>query len=337
MLPQKEKLIEALIPKIRDTWRDGNIKLDIGYPANVIDMGGIGLAIACDGVGTKTEIAKMMGKYDTIGIDCVAMCVNDLLCVGAKPIAFVDYLTLEDDGVVPEVMEGILEGCEEAGVALVGGETAFTGKFDLAGMAIGLVDLDKIITGRDIEEGDVLIGIESNGLHANGYTLARKILFQERELNPHERFTRHRNVGSIGEELLSPTHIYVEETLRLLEQYTPKAIIPITGYGLTNLSRVDSPVGFDIQQLPTQPEILNLIRKEGQLSEVEMLNHFNMGIGMAVVVSPDRAKLSEIMLSSYRECYLKAQVIGHAVRDKERRVSIPYKGLVSNENRFVEF
>ena len=240
--------------------------MDIGYFANVIDIGGIGLAICTDGVGSKSIIAQMMNRYDTIGIDCVAMNVNDAICVGARPISMVDYIAIEkaDADILGAIAIGLVEGAKQAGISISGGEIAplkdVVRGFDLVGMAVGIVPLDRIITGRDLVPGDVVIGLESSGIHSNGLTLARHVFFERAQLSIDHVFPE---LGiPLAEELLRPTLIYVPEILDIIRTIpTVKALINITGDGLLNLPRVDAKVGFLIDDLPPVPAIFRLIQQ----------------------------------------------------------------------------
>src|SRR6516162_1258479 len=233
-----ESGLQQIIASIKQTWpapgSPGAVKLDIGYFANVIDIGGIGLAISTDGVGSKSVIAQMMRRYDTIGIDCVAMNVNDLLCVGARPISLVDYIAVEDSDadMLGGIAIGLSAGAKQAGVSISGGEISplkdVMRGFDLVGTAIGIVPLDRIITGHDLVAGDIIIGLESSGIHSNGLTLARHVFFKQRKLSIDHVFPE---LGiSLGEELLRPTLIYVPEILDIIKNIpTVKALINITG------------------------------------------------------------------------------------------------------------
>src|SRR5215510_5843143 len=211
--------LHKIVARIKETWPPpggiGAVKLDIGYFANVIDIGGIGLAICTDGVGSKSIIAQMMRRYDTIGIDCVAMNVNDVLCVGARPISLVDYIGVEeaDADLLGDIAIGLAAGAKQAGISISGGEISplkdVIRGFDLVGTAIGIVPLDRIITGRNLVAGDVVIGLESSGIHSNGLTLARFVFFKQGGLSVDHIFPE---LGvPLGEELLRPTLIYVPE------------------------------------------------------------------------------------------------------------------------------
>ena len=217
--------LNNIIGRVRGTWPQrgpGRVLLPIGYFANVIETDGVGIAICTDGVGSKTIIATAMGKYDTIGIDCVAMNVNDMICVGAKPLSLVDYIAIEkaDAGMLDAIGAGLCKGAEMAQISISGGETAqlkdIVNGFDLVGMAIGRVDLDKILSGKHVVEGDVVIGVRSNGVHSNGLSLARKAFFESNRHSVNDRFDE---LGTtLGEELLRPTDIYVPEAMEILQR-----------------------------------------------------------------------------------------------------------------------
>src|SRR5438046_2726657 len=253
--------LQKIVASIKQTWPPpgalGAVKLDIGYFANVIDIGGIGLAICTDGVGSKTMIAQMTGRYDTIGIDCVAMNVNDVICVGARPISMVDYIAVEnaDAEMLGAIAVGLAAGAKQAAISISGGEISqlkdVIRGFDLIGMAVGVVPLDRIITGRDLAPGDVIIGLESSGIHSNGLTLARHAFFERARLSIDHVFPE-LNM-SLGEELLRPTLIYVPEILDIIKQVpTVKALINITGDGLLNLPRAHATVGLVLEHRPPQ-------------------------------------------------------------------------------------
>jgi phosphoribosylformylglycinamidine cyclo-ligase len=345
---REEIALQRLIRKIRPTWSLGDgigaVRLDIGYFANVLDIGGIGLAISTDGVGTKVIIAQMMGKYDTVGIDCVAMNVNDLICVGATPVSMVDYLAVQElnPDMVEAIAEGLSTGAKSANISISGGEIAQLRDiikgypeghgFDLAGTAIGTVPLDKIIVGQAHQEGDDVIGIESNGIHSNGLTLARHVFFERNNYTIDASCPTLER--SLGEELLRPTHIYVREVVEILKQGIPvKALIHITSDGFLNLIRVAADVGYVIEELPPIPPIFDLIEQYGEISKAEMFHVYNMGIGFCIIVSADAV---DRVISIVRSHGKNAYAIGHAVWDKERHVSIKPYGLVGKGNRFSE-
>src|SRR5215472_7352583 len=254
--------LQQIIASIKQTWPApgalGAVKLDIGYFANVIDIGGIGLAVCTDGVGSKTIIAQMMNR-------------NDAICVGARPISMVDYIAIEkpDAGILGAIAKGLAEGAKQAGISISGGEISQLKEvirgLDLIGMAVGIVPLDRIITGRELVPGDVVIGLESNGIHSNGLTLARHVFFERAKLAIDHVLPE---LGvSLGEELLRPTLIYVSEILEIIQKVpTVKALINITGDGLLNLPRVEAKVGFLIDDLPPVPPIFQLIQIQGDVS-----------------------------------------------------------------------
>ncbi|NBI07957.1 phosphoribosylformylglycinamidine cyclo-ligase [Senegalia massiliensis] len=270
------------------------------------------LASGTDGVGTKLKIAFMMDKHDTIGEDCVAMCVNDILCQGAKPLFFLDYISTGK--LIPEkmssIVKGVSQGCIKAGAALIGGETAEMpglyeeDEYDLAGFCVGIVDKENIINGIDTKEGDIVIGLPSNGLHSNGYSLVRKIVFEKENLKIDSFIDELKT--TIGEELLKPTRIYKEPVLELIEKINIKGIAHITGGGLyENVPRI-LPKGLtahmDISRIDT-PVIFNLLQKWGDISICEMYSTFNMGIGMIIVISKDELIKAEDLLNELNEKY----------------------------------
>src|SRR5712671_3628254 len=215
--------LSRIVRRVKGTWPQqgvGRVLLPIGYFANVIEMDGVGLALCTDGVGSKTIIAERMRKYDTIGIDCVAMNVNDMICVGARPLSLVDYIAVEktDAAMLDAVAEGLCKGAELAQISISGGETAqlkdVVKHFDLVGMAVGKVDLDKVIEGRAVRDGDAVIGVKSSGIHSNGLSLARKAFFAEHRYAIGHKFAE--LTCTLGEELLRPTDIYVREALEIL-------------------------------------------------------------------------------------------------------------------------
>jgi phosphoribosylformylglycinamidine cyclo-ligase len=332
--------LHKIIDSIKQTWPVaggvGAVKLDIGYFANVIDIGGVGLALCTDGVGSKSVVAQMMNKYDTIGIDCVAMNVNDVICVGARPVSMVDYIAIEtaDAEMLGAIAVGLAEGAKQAGISISGGEIAqlkgVIHGFDLVGMAVGLVPLDRIITGRGLTPGDLIIGIESSGIHSNGLTLARHILFEQAKLGIDHVFPE---LGiPLGEELLRPTLIYVPEILDIIENVpTVKALINITGDGLLNLPRVDAKVGFEIDTLPPAPPIFPLIQHYGAVGDPEMFEVFNMGVGFCVLAADEDAGAILAILKRHGR---RARVIGHVVEDDGKGVYLPRQGLIGHGKQF---
>ncbi len=274
-----------------------------GHYANVVRLdGGTGIAVTTDGVGTKLLVAEQLGRWDTVGIDCVAMNVNDVICVGAQPLAMVDYLAVERaDAVIAEAIgRGLAKGAALAGIEIVGGELAQLGQLirglDLAGACFGTIALEELITGAAIEPGDVIIGLPSSGLHSNGYTLARKAL-AEIPLDD-ERLGR-----PLGEALLAPTEIYVKPVLELIaSRVDVRGLAHITSGGLDNLLRLEAEVGYEIDSPLPVPRIFELIRERGSVSDEEMHHVFNMGCGFAcVVAAADEAPALELLARHYPE------------------------------------
>lgn len=276
------------------------------------------LVSGTDGVGTKLKIAFLMDKHDTVGIDCVAMCVNDVICCGAKPQFFLDYIALGKNVPerVAEIVSGVAEGCVQAGSALIGGETAEmpgfypVDEYDMAGFSVGVVDKDKILKPDTQKAGDVMIGIKSSGVHSNGFSLVRKVF----DINEETIKKYYDELGTtLGETLLTPTKIYVKPIMSLLEKVNVKSISHITGGGFyENMPRA-LPNGIsveinrsDVQVLP----IFDLIQKTGNISEHDMFNTFNMGVGMTVVVDKaDAEKTVETLKSAGEDAYILGKLI----------------------------
>jgi phosphoribosylformylglycinamidine cyclo-ligase len=346
---QEEHSLQHLLKWVKKTFmfkkKVGSPKLEMRYFANVLDIGGsMGLAIATDGVGTKILVAQMMNKYDTIGIDCVAMNVNDIICVGAEPIALVNYIALEkpSDDLLEGIGKGLYEGARIANISIPGGEIAqiremITGSkenygFDLAGTAVGLVSLEKIIIGQDIREHDIVVGFKSSGIHSNGLTLARKVLFESKKFTIDRYFNE---LGkTIGEELLEPTHIYVPEIMEILNSnIIVKALIDITSDGLLNLTRVQSNVGYVIDYLPEPQPIFSLIQDFGNIKDEEMFRVFNMGTGFCII-SPE-SELEKIIRVANKH-NVEVFKMGYVIEDFERKVKILPKNLIGCENKFYK-
>ncbi len=310
--------------------------MPIGYFANVIDVDGAGIALCTDGVGSKTIIADMMRKYDTIGIDCVAMNVNDLICVGAKPLSLVDYIAIHhaDAAMLDAIGTGLCEGARQAQISISGGEIAqlrdVLKGFDLVGMAVGRVDLDKVIDGGRVREGDVVIGVRSNGIHSNGMSLARRILFEDKRLSIDHECAELET--TLGEELLRPTSIYVPEAMEILDKVEGiKALANITGDGLLNLARVAAKVGYELDNLIEPHPIFTLIQELGNVPDEEMYEVFNMGIGFCYVVDPADADRTIAILKKHGRV---AQRIGSAIADPDKKVRIPQRSLVGKHKKF---
>ena len=324
------KAVELMKQHIAKTLTAGAMS-DIGGFGGLfeLDLTGIEkpvLVSGTDGVGTKLKMAFLMDKHDTVGIDCVAMCVNDIICCGAKPLFFLDYVAVGKN--VPEkvadIVSGIAEGCVQSGAALIGGETAEmpgfypVDEYDLAGFSVGVVDKAKVLNNKTIKKGDVIIGLASTGVHSNGFSLVRKVFDVE---NADIKVPREELGGkSIGETLLTPTKIYVKSMLALFEQVTVKAVSHITGGGFYENIPRSLPEGFtakiDKSALKILP-IFKLIAKEGNIPERDMFNTFNMGVGMSIVVDKDDVEKSlEILRANGEDAY----VIGEIDESDEREV-----------------
>jgi phosphoribosylformylglycinamidine cyclo-ligase len=299
-------------------------RIDPGRPARVVPLPGhyasviraderLGVAMTTDGVGTKMVVAEQLDRFDTIGIDCIAMNVNDLICVGAEPVAMLDFILCREAN--PEVCDrigaGLRAGAEAAGIEIPGGEIAQVGDvvsgWELSGSAIGFVDLDSIVSGARIEPGDAVIGLPSSGLHSNGYTLARKVLADI-------PFDDDRLGRSLGDVLLEPTEIYVRAVLELLRSPVDvRGLAHITGDGLNNLLRLEAEVGFEIDDPLPVPGVFDLIREHGEVADGEMHEVFNMGCGFCCVVAPDDEGPALELLSAH---YPDAKRIGRATDRK---------------------
>jgi phosphoribosylformylglycinamidine cyclo-ligase len=288
-----------------------------GHYASVIKLDErTGIAFSTDGVGTKLVVAEELGKFDTVGIDCVAMNVNDVICVGAEPLAMLDYIAIEkaDAAVCEEIGVGLARGAEKAGIEIPGGELAQLGQLvrgvDVSGACFGTVALDAIVDGSAVEPGDVVIGLPSTGLHSNGYTLARSAL-AEIPLDD-ERLGR-----PLGDILLEPTEIYVKPIVELLRcEVDVRGLAHITSGGTKNLLRLAADVGYEIDDPLPVPPIFNLIQKHGDVSDEEMSEVFNLGCGFCVVVPEgDEAPALELL----RRHYPQAKRIGRAT-DGPRRI-----------------
>ena len=288
-----------------------------GHYAGVVSMpGGQLLATHTDGVGTKVVIASLMKKYDTVGIDCIAMNVNDVICIGATPVSFVDYIAANrnDQSAFRKIVAGLVKGAKKSSVPIVGGETAImpdviTGDgfaFDLAGMVAGTVPKDALILGDKIRTGDLIVGANSTGLHSNGYSLARKALL--------ERYTirdRIRGVGVLGDALLAPTEIYVRPVLEIARRCEIHGLAHITGGSFTKLLRLKS-AGYSIDSLPKLPPVMGLIEEQG-VKQAEMYRTFNMGVGFCVIAP--KAEASSI-IAAFKKHGIQSQEIGRIISRK---------------------
>ena len=292
-----------------------------------LDLEGISkpvLVSGTDGVGTKLKLAFLMDKHDTVGIDCVAMCVNDIICSGAKPLIFLDYIACGKNfpEKIADIVKGVAEGCVQAGCALIGGETAEMpgfypiDEYDLAGYSTGVVDKAKIIDNKTMQEGDVIIALASSGVHSNGFSLVRKVFDVE---NADIKIPVEELGGkSIGETLLTPTKIYVKSVLKLLEEVKVKGISHITGGGFYENIPRSIPDGLCAEVVRDKVRVLpifNLLAKKGNICERDMFNTFNMGVGMSIVVAKEDEKRALEILTS---CGEDAYVIGKIIKSEEK-------------------
>ena len=293
-----------------------------GHYAGIVEIpGGKLLATHTDGVGTKVVIANLMKKYNTIGIDCVAMNVNDIICIGATPISFVDYIAANknDQQILKKIVEGLVTGAKKSATPIVGGETAImpdviTGKgfsFDLAGMVVGLVSKKDLVLGNKIKTGDIIIGAKSSGLHSNGYSLARKALLRKYTVKD-----KIKGVGVLGNALLAPTEIYVKPVLEMIQKCKVDGLAHITGGSFTKLLRLKK-IGYEINSLPKIPPIMGLIEEQGVKTE-EMYKTFNMGVGFCVIAPREQTNK---IISIFKKHKISSQEIGKIT---------PKKGVIVN-------
>ncbi len=321
------KSVELMKEHIKKTLTAGAMS-DIGGFGGLfeLDLTGINkpvLVSGTDGVGTKLKLAFIMDKHDTVGIDCVAMCVNDIICCGAKPLIFLDYIAVGKNfpEKVADIVKGVAEGCCQAGCSLVGGETAEMpgfypeDEYDLAGFSVGVVDKDKVLDNTTIKEGDVIIALPSSGVHSNGFSLVRKVF--DVENNNIKEPLEELGGKSIGETLLTPTKIYVKPMLALFNEVKVKAVSHITGGGFYENIPRSLPEGFgakiDKSAVKVLP-IFKMIQRIGNIPERDMFNTFNMGVGMSIVVDKaDCDKALEILRANGEDAY----VIGETVKSEE--------------------
>ena len=323
-IDKEDKAIEGILSSIKSKRKGFGRPLG-GHYAGMIEFGEYALVLCTDGVGSKVKIASDLKKWDTVGIDCIAMNVNDAICVGAEPLAFVDYLAIDDPNpkVTKEIGKGLEEGAKLSNISIIGGETASLPEvvkgFDLAGTCLAYVKKDDIILGDKISPGDVVIGLKSSGLHSNGYTLARKVI-EHSKLSYKDRFPDGFYPGkTVGEVLLTPTVIYVREILELLKKVKVHGLAHITGSGLWNLPRLNKKVKYVIDS-PFEPQpIFDFLQKHGNIEDREMYQTFNMGMGFAVVVSERDVKVSKNILEKYSDVDVK--VVGKI--EKGNGVEVP--------------
>lgn len=310
-----QKSIGEIISATHSMAAAGKVVSGFGHYAGLIKLGRELLALHSDGVGTKVLVAQLMNKFDTIGIDCVAMNVNDVICVGAQPVGFVDYVALRqpNDGLLQEIAKGLVEGARQSQMAIVGGETAVLpdviageeeNAFDLAGMVMGVVR-GKPILGSAIKPGDVILGVESSGLHSNGYTLARKVLLSKYSVDDNAEHL----VQTVGEELLIPTRIYVRPVMEILKKKKIRVhgLANITGGSFTKLPRLNAKVRYDLDDLPVPTGIFRQIQVDGEIDSREMYRTFNMGVGFCVIAPKASA---DYIISVFAKYKMSCRTIG---------------------------
>lgn len=315
------KSVELMKQHIKRTLNDGCVS-DIGgfgglFQPQLAGMKNPVLVSGTDGVGTKLKIAMLLDKHDTIGVDCVAMCVNDVICCGAKPLFFLDYIACGKNipEKIAEIVGGVAEGCVQAGCALIGGETAehpgmmAEDDYDLAGFTVGIVDRDKVFDNKTVQSGDAIIALPSTGVHSNGFSLVRKVFdVENKDINVYSD-----TLGkTVGEALLTPTKIYVKPVLALAEQIDIKAVSHITGGGFYENIPRSIPQGFtakiDRSALRILP-IFELLQKTGNIPERDMFNTYNMGVGMSLVVAADKAdEALRILKANGEDAYLIGEI-----------------------------
>lgn len=324
-IEKESESIDAIVRELKYRRTGIGKIMDIGrHFTGLIDFGDVALSLCTDGVGTKLLVAKAMNKWDTVGIDCVALNVNDMICVGAEPLAFVDYLAVSryDTEVVRQIGIGLNRGAEMANISLIGGEFStipeIVRDFDLAGTCLGYVKKEEMITGDKIVPGDSIMGFRSSGIHSNGLTLARKVIessgyaYEDRLPVGNEK---------VGDAMLEPYSIYVRPVLDLIREFDVKGMANVTGGGFRNLARMNPNVEFRIDNLFAPHPIFESIQSLGGIADEEMYQTFNMGLGFSAVVSKEDAE----SVVSYLKGRTEAKFIGTVVEGKG--VSIPDKGI----------
>lgn len=315
-----QKSIGEIISATHKLLATGKVVSGFGHYAGLIKLGPQLLALHSDGVGTKVLVAQLMNKFDTIGIDCVAMNVNDVICVGAQPVGFIDYVALRqpNERLLEEIAKGLVEGARQSQMAIVGGETAVLpdviagdeeNAFDLAGMVMGLVK-GKPVLGNSIKPGDVILGVESSGLHSNGYTLARKVLLSRYSVDDNADHL----VQTVGEELLIPTKIYVRPVMEILKKkIAVHGLANITGGAFTKLPRLNARVRYELDGLPAPTGIFKQIQVDGGIDSKEMYRTFNMGVGFCVVAP--KASVDGI-INAFAKYKMRCKAVGRIEKGK---------------------
>jgi phosphoribosylformylglycinamidine cyclo-ligase len=316
-IKKSQRAIGKLIESTHNLQKKAKMTHGFGHYAGIVEIpGGKLLATHTDGVGTKVIISNMLKKYDTIGIDCIAMNVNDIICIGATPISFVDYIAANknDQKIFKQIVLGLVKGAKKAAMPIVGGETAImsdliSGKgfgFDLAGMVVGILSKKEMVLGDKIKTNDVIIGVKSSGLHSNGYSLARKALLSKYSIKDSLK-----GVGNLGNALLRPTEIYVKPVLETLEKCSIHGMAHITGGAFTKLLRLKQ-IGFELDNLPKTPPLMQLIEDSGVKNE-EMYKTFNMGVGFCMISPQNQVNKIRKIFSNHK---MTTYEIGHISKKK---------------------
>ena len=316
-IKQSQNAIGKIIESTHKLQKKVRIAHGFGHYAGIVEIPGKTLlATHTDGVGTKVLIANMMKKFDTVGIDCVAMNVNDIICIGATPISFVDYIAVNknDKAALKKIVQGLVKGAKKANVQIVGGETAIMPdvisgnhfSFDLAGTVVGMLTKKQMILGNKIKRGDVIIGVQSSGLHSNGYSLARKALLSKYSLQD-----RIKGIGKLGNALLTPTQVYVKPVLGVLEKCKVHGMAHITGGSFTKLLRLKK-IGYQLDEMPIPSPIFQLLEDRG-ISTLEMYKTFNMGIGFCVISPKNEEKRIN---SIFKKSGIKSKRVGKIIDKK---------------------
>lgn len=321
-----QRVIGEIISSTHSFLSEGKVVSGFGHYAGLVRVGSNVLALHSDGVGTKVLVAQLMHRFDTVGIDCVAMNVNDIICVGAKPVAFSDYVAVRqpNEWLLKEIAKGLAEGARQSQMAIIGGETAVLpdviagddeNAFDLAGTVMGTIK-GRPILGRAIRHGDVILGVESSGLHSNGYTLAREVLLSRYSVDD----TADHLVQTVGEELLTPTRIYVKPVLEMLKKKVAvHGLAHITGGSFTKLPRLGGTVRYSLQDLPLTAGIFRQIMEDGRIEIAEMYRTFNMGIGFCIV-APKAA--TEEIIGIFSKHRMRCENIGRVEKGAGEVVAI---------------
>ena len=316
-IKKSQRAIGKLIESTHNLQKMAKMTHGFGHYAGIVEIpGGKLLATHTDGVGTKVIISNMLKKYDTIGIDCIAMNVNDIICIGATPISFVDYIAANknDQKIFKQIVSGLVKGAKKSAVPIVGGETAImsdliSGKgfgFDLAGMVVGILSKKEMVLGDKIKPNDVIIGIQSSGLHSNGYSLARKALLTKYSIKDNIK-----GVGNLGNTLLRPTEIYVKPVLEALKKCKINGLAHITGGAFTKLLRLKQ-IGYHLDNMPKTPALMQLIEDTGVKNE-EMYKTFNMGIGFCIITPEKQVKKIHKIFNKHK---MKSYEIGRISKNK---------------------